>query len=191
MDTKEYILTNITQLFNRQGFTNTSLRQAAAYLDMSDGNLRYHFKDKEALVMDLFKQMRMELTLAMSAEDTTRGDGRPEHVREEFRAIFFTMYRYKFLFVESNLLIKQYASFRRQHATLRKQQKAYYKSLLSAYIKADNPDSKLLFEQLYILSDSWIKYVDLEEISSPISIDAKIDHYVDLCLRLLKPVLLG
>ena len=65
MEKKEYILTNATQLFNRQGATATSLRETAAYLEMSDGNLRYHFKTKEDLLLAIFNQMvqRMEATI--------------------------------------------------------------------------------------------------------------------------------
>ncbi len=194
METKEYILTNATQLFNREGATTTSLRQLAAYLDMSDGNLRYHFKNKEELVFSIFMQMIQEMKAANEPE-TPGADSLLEDVKIQLRAIYFTMYRYKFLYLEANLLFKQYNTFRKAFIDMMKTRRAFFHHYLSTYKKQglfreefSNTDFEMLFDQLFILSDNWIKYVELEQ-TTPASIDKKIDHYIELCLKLLKGAL--
>lgn len=196
METKEYILTNATELLNRQGASPTSLRQVAAYLDMSDGNLRYHFKNKETLILAIFMQMMQEVEAATDALENTSLENLLEEVRKQLRTIFFTMYRYKFLFIEANLLFKQYASFRLAFKEMMKARKAYFfrffeENKAKGYFNDSLSDKhyEMLFEQLSIISDNWINYVELER-TTPSSIDKKIDHYIDLCLMLLGTVVI-
>jgi AcrR family transcriptional regulator len=196
METKEYILTNATQLLNRQGATATSLRQLAAYLDMSDGNLRYHFRNKEDLVMAIFEQMVQELKAANELADTTSVTFL-EDARKQLRVLFFTMYRYKFLFLEANLLLKQFEGLRKAFQVLLEERKEFvermYRSLKPSGIlthQLPHAQYELLFEQLFILSDNWIRYADLEQTKAA-SIDKKIDHYIELCLMLLGTVVAG
>lgn len=196
MDTKEYILTNATQLLNREGATATSLRQLATYLDMSDGNLRYHFRNKEALVMAIFEQMVQEIKGGNEFEESS-GTGFLENARKQLRTLFFTMYRYKFLFLEANLLLKQYEGLRKAFQHLLGERKLFVEHVYSIYkasgILSDrHSDAQyaLLFEQIFILSDNWIRYADLEQTTAS-SIDKKIDHYIELCLQLLETLVVA
>ena len=194
MEKKEYILTNATQLFNRQGATATSLRETAAYLEMSDGNLRYHFKTKEDLLLAIFNQMVERMEASIQAKEVSSSAELIEEVREQMRSVFFTMYSYKFLFIESNLLLKQYKVFRHAFMSLMEARKQFFMELLREYqakgfLSQQHSDYhyEMLFEQIFIISDNWIKYVELEK-TTPSSIDKKVDHYIDLCVMLLEGV---
>jgi AcrR family transcriptional regulator len=57
MKTREKILDQARKLFNEQGIRNTSTRQIAASMSISPGNLHYHFKHTEDIVMSLFEQL--------------------------------------------------------------------------------------------------------------------------------------
>jgi AcrR family transcriptional regulator len=48
--TKERILNTAVELFNTKGFVSVTMRDLANELDMSLGNLTYHFKKKEELM---------------------------------------------------------------------------------------------------------------------------------------------
>lgn len=48
--TKERILATSVELFNEKGLVNVTMRDIAAELDMSLGNLTYHFKKKDELM---------------------------------------------------------------------------------------------------------------------------------------------
>ncbi len=50
MTTKQKILNAAIQLFNEYGLANVRLQQIADEIDISVGNLAYHFKNKEAIV---------------------------------------------------------------------------------------------------------------------------------------------
>lgn len=61
MKTKELIKNTALKLFNERGVMNVPLRDVAAHLKKSYGNITYHFRTKELLVMELYSDMAKEL----------------------------------------------------------------------------------------------------------------------------------
>lgn len=59
-DTKTRILTAARLLFNDYGFSNVTIRMIAIELQMSSGNLNYHFKTREDLLEALYFEMVKE-----------------------------------------------------------------------------------------------------------------------------------
>ena len=61
MKTAQRILLTATQLFNEQGERNVTANDIALELDISPGNLYYHFKGKDGIVSALFAEYYREL----------------------------------------------------------------------------------------------------------------------------------
>ena len=61
MKTRERILQAALQLFNEQGEPNVSTLEIANELEISPGNLYYHFHGKEPLVLELFERFQSEM----------------------------------------------------------------------------------------------------------------------------------
>jgi AcrR family transcriptional regulator len=57
MRTREKILQKALALFNQGGESNVSLAQNAAEVDISEGNLWYHFRTKGDLIGALFEEL--------------------------------------------------------------------------------------------------------------------------------------
>ncbi|MBQ4818996.1 TetR/AcrR family transcriptional regulator [Aquimarina sp. MMG016] len=57
MATKERILDQALKTFNKSGYGAVNLFELAKSLDMSRGNMTYHFKDKESLLKELTEQL--------------------------------------------------------------------------------------------------------------------------------------
>lgn len=58
MKTKVLIKTTARMLFNQKGVTNVTLRDVAAALNKSYGNITYHYASKELLLQDLYADMQ-------------------------------------------------------------------------------------------------------------------------------------
>lgn len=60
MRTKDKIKIKATELFNNKGFKNVTLREVAKELDISYGNVTYHFKTKKEVIELLYEDMLAE-----------------------------------------------------------------------------------------------------------------------------------
>ena len=54
--TRERIVQNSLELFNQQGERSVSTNHIAAHMEISPGNLYYHFANKQEIIAELFSQ---------------------------------------------------------------------------------------------------------------------------------------
>lgn len=71
-NTRERILQTSLALFNAQGLAAVSTHRIAAELEISPGNLHYHFKAKQLIVDRLFRRFEDRLELLNGSSDTVR-----------------------------------------------------------------------------------------------------------------------
>jgi len=102
MKTRERILECTLALFNALGEPNVTTLQIANELEISPGNLYYHFHGKEPLILGLFERFEDELTPLLDPPDELQLA--PEDYWLFLHLIAERMARYRFLFQDlSNL----------------------------------------------------------------------------------------
>ena len=77
MKTAERILVTSLEMFNQQGEGNVTCVDIAMELDISPGNLYYHYKGKEVIVLalfDMYKQSMGQILLSPHQDDLTIED---------------------------------------------------------------------------------------------------------------------
>lgn len=57
--------------YNKEGLANVSSRDLAKNLNISHGNLEYHFANKEALLIAIYKKMKEDISEAYTERDTS------------------------------------------------------------------------------------------------------------------------
>lgn len=62
MKTKQRIIDQAIRSYNINGVTNVTSRDLARSLEMSHGNLEYHFPNKEVLLMAIYGQMKKDIS---------------------------------------------------------------------------------------------------------------------------------
>ena len=62
MKTKQRIINEAIKSYNTYGLSNISSRALAKSLQMSHGNLEYHYPNKESLVLAIYEQMREDVS---------------------------------------------------------------------------------------------------------------------------------
>ena len=62
MKTKNKIIEAAIRLYNEKGLSNVTSRHIAADINISHGNLEYHFPNKEAMLLAIYRQMRQEVS---------------------------------------------------------------------------------------------------------------------------------
>lgn len=102
MKTRERILECTLMLFNEQGEPNVTTLQIANEMEISPGNLYYHFHGKEPLILGLFERFEDELTPLLDPPDDLRLS--PDDYWLFLHLIVERMAHYRFLFQDlSNL----------------------------------------------------------------------------------------
>jgi AcrR family transcriptional regulator len=104
MKLKEKILIKAVELFNEQGISSSSPNNIAAALDISSGNLTYHYKTKAILVEAVYERMHTDSQDFIKLEGyLTLDDFRKTMVR--FRDF---MVEYRFFFQDLFFILQNY-----------------------------------------------------------------------------------
>jgi AcrR family transcriptional regulator len=95
LKTRERIIQASLELFNAQGERSVSTNHIAAHLGISPGNLYYHFRNKQAIIAELFAQYEAHVDGFLR-----RPQGRALTVEDKtfyLEALLAAMWHYRFL----------------------------------------------------------------------------------------------
>ena len=142
--TKLRILQNARILFNEEGQSNVAMVDIAAVLDISPGNLYYHYRGKEQLIPVLFEGFDAELDALLSASIEALGS-----LQDRWAYCYLlleVLNKYRFIFGLD--IIRYDKSLARRYARLRsllnKRIEALIVQLQSTREGGDGGDGKLL-----------------------------------------------
>lgn len=102
--TAERILLTTLDLFNRYGEPNVSTTLISAELNISPGNLYYHYPSKDELVNTLFGQFDTALHELLGAAEGVRD---VEDAWFFFHSLFELIWQYRFLYRDLNHLLSR------------------------------------------------------------------------------------
>jgi len=108
MKRRELILVVSLELFNQEGEASLSAVDIANELDISPGNLYYHFKGKEELVIELFA--RFEDSLSALLRDHIDAKDSLEDNWLKFYIVFEQIYQYRFLYQNLSDIAEKYSA---------------------------------------------------------------------------------
>lgn len=115
MKTKEKILQQALTLFNEKGVNQVASLEVSKVLGISYGNLTYHFKNKEELVLALYQRMQEELNAAINnlVKQIFEETYRLNLVHQTFEITW----KYRFVYLDLSSLMLQYETIRQAEKT--------------------------------------------------------------------------
>ncbi|MCB1668786.1 MAG: TetR/AcrR family transcriptional regulator [Porticoccaceae bacterium] len=172
MKRRELILVVSLELFNREGEANLSAVDIANELDISPGNLYYHFKGKEELVEQLFARFEDGMTALL--HDPINSHDALEDNWLKFYILFEEIYRYRFIYRNLFDIGKKYPGInRRLHALLELKHSFVVHMLQSMVARGVFDERSLTVVGLDELADSisltlsyWISYQRLRRLDT-------------------------
>ena len=133
MKTAERILLTALELFNDSGENNVTCVDIALELDISPGNLYYHYKGKEVIVVALFEMYRERMDkILRSAQDV---DLKVEDFFYFLLMILQSGSMFRFLYHNPADLIAKYSSVSKGFRRLVKAQEKSFSLLLTKYVE--------------------------------------------------------
>lgn len=116
MKTRDRILHTSLALFNDEGEAQTTTIDIANELDISPGNLYYHFKGKDEIIAELFQQYEQALSHTLTAPIERPLSADRSNVEDNWYYLYVVMeemYQYRFLYHNLDDILQRYAAMRR------------------------------------------------------------------------------
>jgi AcrR family transcriptional regulator len=159
-NTRERILQTSLALFNAQGLAAVSTHRIAAELEISPGNLHYHFKAKQLIVERLFRRFEESLELLNASVDNVRAiDDLWLALHLRFEAID----AYRFVYRDMAFLSSEYPALGQRAQALTAQNLLSAKSLCetlvaAGVIEATAEDAQMLALQMVFTTTCWLSF---------------------------------
>ena len=154
MTTKDKIIETSVKLFNEKGCLNTSIRHISNELGISVGNLYYHFKNKEEILIEIF----LRYVNAVFKEISFLNHSQDEiFLLKNFLVdTLDSNIEYRFLHLELNLLLISFSKFKTIMQEQLKLEIKMIKELLYHQIKYGYLKQLNEIEIEFLVSNSWI-----------------------------------
>lgn len=111
-ETRKKILEVSMALFNSKGVADTTLRHISAGAGISVGNLAYHFKNKDAIILELYRQMEEERTTLLSRVQHIPSF---ENIHEHVLLILQLGLKYRFFSLSTLYIVRAYPEIAQLH----------------------------------------------------------------------------
>ncbi len=189
MKTRDRILEVGLRLFNQEGLAKVSTNRIATELEISPGNLYYHFKSKEQLVEWLFR--RLESEIAPFTESSAML-GALDDLWLTLHLAFETMEKYRFVYADIDYLTREYPRLGERIKKMTTRAIASMSAMCgnlarSGVIEAEADQIDSLAFQIVFTATCWCTFVKLIPVKDSGAIGAGLAAYH--VLTLLNPYL--
>lgn len=168
MNTKGKILEAAISLFNEQGVRRVSTNHIAKSLNMSPGNLYYHYKNKEEIIRAILEEMILDISDVFKHEP----DDIPtvHSVKNAMEQTFRLEYKYRFFYRELIGLSRNDPGIREKYKEIRNQKLDEISSFVkkysdAGYLEAEDPAVySRMIKTAWMIYNYWLAEADLENI---------------------------
>jgi AcrR family transcriptional regulator len=166
ISTRDRLVDVSLKLFNERGPDRVTTAQIAAAAEINEGNLYYHFKTKQALILAIFD--RFEATVSGLLERNEAAGADPAAYTTFLREWFEIVWTYRFLYRDFMGLLATAPELRRRIKAVSDRARTPVKRLID-HMRAvglmEVPDEQLetLLPNVWIVSTYWVVYLDVQE----------------------------
>jgi len=150
------------QLFNERGERSVTTNHIAAELNMSPGNLYYHFRNKSEIIKELMEQYQGE-TLQMLALPDDRLLDANDKIRY-FQVLSSQLWAYRFLHRDVYHLVENNEDFRKMYPrfagqVMQQGQKIYQAFVDAGLMQMTSSEIEALIINLWIVLTNWTNFL--------------------------------
>jgi AcrR family transcriptional regulator len=161
MKTRDRILHTSLALFNTEGEPATTTVDIANEMDISPGNLYYHFKGKDSIIGELFNQLEVGLGEILSAPVET-----PLSIEDNWYylyVVFEEIYQYRFFYENLANLLERYPDLARRFSRLLQMKRAALRAVWEtlagdAAADCDEQETQALVENMVLVLNYWLSH---------------------------------
>lgn len=162
--TRQRILDVALQLFNDHGESSISTNHIADELEMSPGNLYYHYRNKDDIIEQLFLRFEERMDHALTAPE-----GREitlEDVWLQLHLVFECIWNYRFLYRDLINILSRNRSLRLKFARILKRGSANAHNIMkglnnTGMMRASAAEIEGLSTNILVLATFWLNYANI------------------------------
>ena len=139
--TKHRIISTAIVLFNQRGFMNVTMRDLAQELDISLGNLTYHFKRKDELVETIHQCLIDERNALL---ETVQVAPSITNIHAQLHPLMELYEKYRFFYLDILEVMRAYPDIARRHREHISNQIRYIRAIIDYSVGTGNmlPESR-------------------------------------------------
>ena len=161
MKTRDKIVYAALDLFNSDGARNVTTNHIAAHIEISPGNLYYHFRNKQEIVREIFALYSQELI-----ERFTPIQGQQESLgllKHYLDSIFNLMWKYRFFYANLPEILQRDARLHEEYIEVQERLQGNLVNILKAFVELkllaiDDNELKSLVTTLHMMAVGWLSY---------------------------------
>ncbi|NML38767.1 TetR/AcrR family transcriptional regulator [Chitinophaga sp. G-6-1-13] len=168
VDTKEKIRKAALKLFNEQGIDAITIRHIAKELDISHGNLQYHYKNTNDIILVLFNELNDGFSRVFTQGENI-GQVTLEHFRQWVEILMEHIWQYRFIFLHFVEVTRRVPEVKTLYNSWDKAREEQFLLLFNTLIKEgifrdDIPPYiwKNLITQQYIMADFALSHNEIK-----------------------------
>jgi AcrR family transcriptional regulator len=166
LKTRDRILEASLRLFNEEGEANTTTIDIATELDISPGNLYYHFKGKDQIIAELFEQFQVALGQILNApleQSLTEAGGDLEDNWYYLYVVLEELYLYRFFYHNLDDLLRRYPKLVRGFRRIVGHKRAALTELIGSVLRESDVEltkvqQAILIENMTLQLTYWLSY---------------------------------
>ena len=166
--TSERILSAALSLYNEKGVAEVSMREIAARIDISVGNLAYHFRNQDYIIESLFHQMVTERDAILSGVQQIPSF---ENINRQLLPLLQLGLKYRFFYLDTVQLVRTYPKIAQLHRSYIGQSIQYIKAVIDYSVGSGNmhPESskgqyRRLARTVWMLINFWLAQLSIRGI---------------------------
>ncbi|ELB2103816.1 TetR/AcrR family transcriptional regulator [Vibrio parahaemolyticus] len=161
MKTRDKIVYGALELFNQHGERNITTNHIADHIEISPGNLYYHFRNKQEIVREIFALYSAELL-----ERFTPIQGSQESLtmlKSYLDSIFTLMWKYRFFYANLPEILSRDEQLHEQYIDVQEKLQANLIAIMQEFVSlklldVNEQQLKSLVCTLHLIACSWLAY---------------------------------
>ncbi len=191
MKTKDRIIQTALMLFNEEGESNVTTNHIADEMDISPGNLYYHYRSKDDIIWQIFLNYEKKIRLVLEQKDLNYAS--MQDMWNYLHAVFDVISEYRFLYRNLIGLMRRIEFLKRhfRHILALKSQRAL--SIMSrlaedGLLNTDQQTIASLADQIALTATFWLNY-SIAIYDDDYDEEKKLSHGIFHVIRMVAPFL--
>ncbi|QSX40967.1 TetR/AcrR family transcriptional regulator [Shewanella cyperi] len=161
MKTRDKIIHASLELFNEHGERNITTNHIAAHMDISPGNLYYHFRNKEDIIRSIFDMYESHLASGFKPYEGEKIT--LELLMGYFDAIFYTMWQFRFMYANLADILSRDEQLKQRYLKAQQQVLQHSSHILrqlnqEGFLAIESGKEVELADTIKMLVSFWISY---------------------------------